>query len=445
MLVLLGGCAEAPDPRPRRPNVVLVVLDTLRVDYLAFMGGERETMPNLSALAAEGAVFRRAYATSTWTAPSTASILTGTYPDRHGVVRGFLAMMRNEGQGQTADDIQLLRIDAGVETLAEFFQGQGYATYGLATNINVGPEMGFERGFDVFERHEEWPAGKAHARVASWKEELRAGDRPFFLYLHLNDVHKPYERRRKWFQPVGGVPEVSLYQSEMGYLDHWLGQMLQELELAGDDLLCVTSDHGEEFLDHGGMGHHLTLYDEVGHMLLFFRAPALGVLPGVHEREVSGIDVAPTLLELAGFELPLGLYDGTSMAPFLRADAPPEVRREREAELADRTLFMHRWGNGIDLYGAIADGWKMIRGPARSQVFHLDSDPGEETNLIETETEKAAQLSAEIDRHLGRSFERQATTTRVDIDPELLRKLQELGYVEGELPEEPLVPTEDGG
>lgn len=433
-LALLAACG-AQTGGTERPDIVLLVLDTMRADSFAYQGEREGLAPFLDRLASEGAVFPEAFSSSSWTAPSTATLMTGVYPDRHGVRQGFLAQVRHAGgvgNAAEVEDIHLARIRSTVPTLAESLAGAGYRTFGIATNINIGPEMGFDRGFDRFRREEEWSAGKVANLLADWKEDLAAAS-PFFLYLHLNDVHKPYDLRKKWFHAdrleEGRPPEYALYQSEIGYLDHWIEEMWKDLELGEDTLLVVVSDHGEEFLDHGGMGHHLTLFQEVNRILYLFHGPGLGIRPGVRAEAVSGIDLLPTILSFAGVADVPGARDGVSLVPLLRAEAGLPEDDALERTLSERTLFAHRWGNDLNLYAAIQGGWKRIEGPFGTWLYDLRVDRTERNDLSKQEPDRLRALGEALEAYRARDFTGPSEETDVGIDDELLRKLEELGYV----------------
>ena len=438
LAVLPLACGEA---RESPPSVILVVLDTLRADYLDLYGYRRETAPFLARLASEGAVFERTYSSSSWTAPATASLLTGLYPDRHGITRGFFAQVRGTGEPVAEDAIELMSIDSNSSTLAELFRADGYTTIGLATNINIGPEIGFDRGFDLFERHDGWTAGKIFSRLRSLEEDMRDGQ-PFFLYLHLNDVHKPYELRKRWHEQVEDlfVPEsldgrdaeevvetVSLYQSEIGYLDHWLERILGAF--ADDDVLvCVVSDHGEEFMERGKIGHHFSLYNEVNRVLFLLHGPGLGVESGVFDHELSLVDVGPTLLELAGLTVPEEL-DGISLTALVQRAAHPGAREATERLLAGRPVFAHRWSDGYDLWAVIRGGWKLIEGPTGQQLFRLPSDPLEQENVAPLHLDVTEELSALLDGHRARDYHPDSWRQSVPIAGDILERLRQLGYV----------------
>ena len=332
-----------PIDEARRPDVVLVLIDTLRPDYLALGGYPYETSPFLSGLAERSAVFAGATSTSSWTAPSTASLITSWNPSQHGVIVGVyrtqVLSRRRAEAGQ--EPLTLNRLPEAIETLPEIFRRGGYHTLGLAANINVGPEIGFDRGFDRFERLHRSPAEEIHARLREWQQEME-DDRPRFLYLHLNDVHEPYHRREPWY--VAHEDELeerrARYLSEIGYVDAMLWQLYTEWVEGKDTLFVVMSDHGEEFMDHGSLAHGARLYEELTRILLLIHGPAVGVEPQRFELNVSILDVLPTLLDLSGLP-PLTDRAGVSLAPLLRANGG---QAELATRLIDRPHFAHRMG-----------------------------------------------------------------------------------------------------
>src|SRR5262245_11834417 len=160
--------ASAPSGEGDRPaRVVFVLLDTVRADHLAPYGCARDTMPFLSQLAAKGVVFEKAWAPSSWTPSSMASIFTGLWVNQHGVLIGYRATRKALKEG--ADQLQLNRIPKALPTLPEVMKGAGYRTYGAADNVNIGRPMGFARGFDRFMMKSH---GAVRDRVAKWKDEL---------------------------------------------------------------------------------------------------------------------------------------------------------------------------------------------------------------------------------------------------------------------------------
>ena len=381
LCVLFAACrsqdgAAGSEERTLRqpPNVLVVLMDTLRPDHLGFYGYPRETAPFLAELAARSTVFLEACSTSSWTAPATASLFTGLYPSRHGVLEGFAAHQRRAEQirREGSSTLRLTRLPAAAATLPELFAGGGYRTFGVATNMNIGPEVGFDRGFDRFRKLKWNPddpdrppavarvddrthasAEEAYAQLLEWEEEIRAGE-PFFLYLHLNDVHKPYYGMAPWFRdsPDPRQRAISAYNSEISYADGVIRKIYERFGLAQGGVTVLLSDHGEAFGEHGLEGHSRGLYRELNRILLMVSAPDLGVESGRRSERVSINDVLPTLLELVGLGAPEDL-DGSNLLPLLRGEAGRASRR-----LAQRTLFAHRKATDTNT-------WAIMRGPCK--------------------------------------------------------------------------------
>ena len=442
------GCGGSQDPEPtwsggpRPPDVVLILLDTLRADALSVYGNDRETAPFLASLAEAGTVFETAYSVSTWTAPSTASLLTGVYPDRHGVTRGFFAQFR-EGEPvspEALEEMELLAISSEIPTLAERFQELGYDTYGLASNVNIGPEMEFERGFDRFERHDMQEARFLRKVLLSWKAEMDESDAPRFVYLHFNDVHKPYQPRPKFSFPPRTDDEVgrkrALYEGELSYLDRFLGLIHQDLGVEDDTLVVVAADHGEEFLEHGRFYHEFQLHVELNWIPLIVHAPNLRVAPGRIAGNVSLIDVAPTILDLIGFEASEE-FDGASLADQCRAQDKGQPMAGVVAQFDQRPLILHRFESGNNMWGVILGDWKLIRSDEDGYLlYNRVDDPWEQTNVYADHTDRAAALEAILEEHIARNPGTRSGRTNVEIDEDLLERLKAAGYVGGNEDEE---------
>jgi arylsulfatase A-like enzyme len=303
LLISTPGCAE---PRTGRPDVVLIVLDTLRPDHLGIYGYDRETAPFLADWARRSVVFWRAFSASTWTAPSTASIFTSLFPIQHGVVEGmFVHDVRAREVAKTGrSSLPLNRIPRAVPTLPEILQAAGYQTVGVVSNVNVGPEIGFSRGFDRFDRLLDRDASELFARLRDWESDFD-GTKPRFIYLHLNDIHGPYARRTPWFRASGTTlgDLRAAYDSEISYVDQVLGRMFDHFGWDENAIVVIVSDHGEEFMEHGELGHGLSLYRELLQVLLIVRAPGRGGEGRIVTGNVATLDILPTLVELVGLDL----------------------------------------------------------------------------------------------------------------------------------------------
>jgi arylsulfatase A-like enzyme len=403
---------------PRRPNVVVVLIDTLRADHLPTYGYPRATAPFVDSLAHDGVVFESAWSTSSWTAPATASLFTSLYPQEHGVVHG----LDREG----ADGRRLVnRIPEDVQTLAEMFKAAGYRTLGVSDNAHVSRETGFDQGFDVFESGTGATAERLHKWVRDHREEM-ASHQPYFLYVHYVEPHEPYLPREPWhseFARDGHAHPtharfVNAYDSEIRSLDDGLARLYRACGWADDTVVIVTSDHGEEFGDHGGGGHAHSLYSEVLRVPLVVHGVPGAIARRVDE-PVSLVDVLPTLRELAG-----GAFDpraeGVSLLPILRGGTGG----------FDRPLFAHlvQFETGRVWEATVAGEWKRIRlSDGRRLLFNLADDPREATDL----SESLPSVSAALDRR-DRAFAARRKDAPAPVETlvsrETAESLRALGY-----------------
>ncbi|MEO8196307.1 MAG: sulfatase [Thermoanaerobaculia bacterium] len=455
-----------PAPPPLRPSaIVLVTVDALRADRVSFDGYRLPTTPFLDRLAKEGVVFERTYATSSWTPPTMASIFTGVPPMTHGVVSGEIV------------DTKALRqpmLPESLSTIAELVRQDGFRTLGVASNRHLALDLGFGQGFD---RYFDPPTflnapvvnDKARMLLAAeygtdWRQTWRS--RPLFLWLHYFDPHDPYFPYEPWIaahapaadadgprSPAGLVmrdlrqrfpqPDAALaeairpfYDSEVRRTDQLLGDLWKELGPDGNVLFIFTADHGEEIVDHGGLGHSQSLYDELTRIPLFFWWPR-GLPAGVRiAQPVSALDILPTILDLLGQAAPAGLA-GRSLAPLWRGTAKDEKGAEHRPvflELAPPKPF--RW--------AVVDGARKLivdpAAPERPELYDLSIDPGEMANL-------AAREPAEVERLRGllRTWARQNPRapdqrTRDRLDDDLRQELEALGYLGSTPPAAPAPP-----
>lgn len=417
---ILAGC-DAGDAR--RPDVLVVLVDTLRADRLPFYGYQRDTAPFLTSWAERSVVFERAWATSSWTAPATASVFTGVYPDQHGVVIGMQTFQRLQ---RVEAGLELNRIPDELQTLPELFRAAGYRTFGVADNPNIGSELGFDRGFERFECFLEKGSENVTARLREWSADIRSS-RPWFVYLHYMDPHFPYQQHAPFHRAPDSDDPIALdsaaYDSEIRFLDREIEEAFALLGVDGDTLIVFLADHGEEFGDHGGRYHDPKLYSELTRIPFFVHVP--GVPPRRESAPVSQIDLLPTLRDL--LRAPRSDQDaGWSLRALLEGGQP----------LAERTLFGMRRDKASTLRCAIAGDHKYIvrdydagldQPPVR-ELYDLARDPREQTNLAEHEAALGAELDARLRAHEASARRWTAGKQSYELSPELLHKLQELGY-----------------
>lgn len=413
-----------PRAHGTRPDIVLILVDTLRKDHLPFYGYSKPTAPFLSELAERSAVFENAYSTSAWTAPATASLFTGLYSFQHGVVSGRMAIRHLQKEGAT---LRLNRIPRRAETIAEALKRAGYSTWAVTENANISREMGFDQGFDVMERQN--PSQRADPITAALIElgpRMRAR-RPYFLYLHYLDPHAPYEENPPLFDTSleGDARRVSAYDSEIHYVDTHIETAFRTLGWERDTLLILTADHGEELRDRDRFGHAQTLYAEIVNVPLLVHAP--GLLPGGRRiREpVSHVDVLPTLRETAGLA-PSSATAGLSLIGLLRGES---------GSFGERTLFAELWHTHPTgaarprLQATLHGGWKSIHGGAGAMLFNLDADPLDLQDRAAAYPQLANQLRQRFVRFKAGAprFEQEFEETLQD--PKANEELRALGYI----------------
>ncbi len=431
---LAAGCsASGPDGPLAGRNVVVITMDTTRFDHLGFNGYPKDTTPFLDSLAADAVLFDGAYATSSWTAPSTASIFTGLYPNQHGITAGYFFYQRASSQDA---EVHLNKIPAAVQTLPEMMRAAGYRTYGAADNLNICERVGFTRGFDRFETWVYEGGARMNAQLDEWRDELVDGDRPFFLYLQYMDPHKPYHLQEPYYQLEGTVAAqyvkpAARYDSEIAYLDSLIRDIYAKLELDENTLLILTADHGEEFGDHGGQGHENSLHEELTHVpLVFLGRDAAGKLdfePGRVFGRVSNLDILPTLADLIGVPIP-EYVEGRSLVPILEGQ-----REELSGE--ERSVFGHRRTVIRDVkrewYSINQGPWQLIHNTVTGdrKLYTFKGTPPVEVDMTFSRPRIFERLAAELDRFRERPilFEPEFAEPVV-LDEEAQSELGRLGY-----------------
>jgi arylsulfatase A-like enzyme len=406
------------------------VLDTVRADRLEPFGCVEPTSPFLAQIARKSAVLERAFSTSSWTPPAVASLFTGLYPTRHGVVNGFHAGWEDDFRIKHRDRsiVRMNRIPPQVATLPELLRGAGWRTFGVAANINIGEEIGFSRGFERFRSHRRGTCLDLEATIASWRSEITATDRSF-LYIHMNDAHEPYEARSPWCEPgstAAGDP-LRRYDSEIRAMDESLARLHRDLRWDDDTALLVVTDHGEEFQDHGSSGHRFSLHFELNRIAFLVLAPGRIAPQRVSDVNVSLIDAFATLLDLAGLAAPVETA-GVSLLPLLRRE--PSAREA----LRSRPVFAHRERavSGSALWAVMSGDHRLIVNDENQvpELFDFVRDSREREDLSAAEPATARQLLGHIeDFRASTRSEHASATYEATLDEELFEELRRLGYV----------------
>ena len=467
---VLGEAREPPQ------GVILILADTLRRDHLPFHGYERQTAPQITRLAAEGVTFLDAIAQGPWTKVSMPSILSSLYPTTHGL--------------RDMPD----RLSDSVTTLAEVYRDAGYATFATSSVPFTGRLSNLQQGFEVFLESSSLPplepsasktAGFFVDRLVSWIEAHQ--DTPFFALLHVFDPHSPFEPASPYESPWMTADEAAAHRDDMArvrpeirdpllrwhalptrdeldragidpatYVAHekaWydasiramdaeIGHLRERLEALGlgrSTLIALTSDHGEEFLEHGRHFHGYTAYGEMLNVPLFFWWPE-AIPPGIRvPQTVQTIDLMPTLLDISGLSIP-AQAQGQSLVPHFAGGDPVHLGWQPRPSFAERVPAPAEFGvyeTGLESRAIIHDGWKLIynlAGPEdRPETFELyrhDDDPLNTRDLSSENPDVVRRLHALLE-----DWHRQALADRFEPDsgslsPEERERLRSLGYLQ---------------
>jgi len=371
---------NAQAPADEADRIVVIGLDTLRVDHLSGAGYRRDTSPHLDALAAQSTVFSHTWTVAPRTRPAFRSIFTGRWP--------------------------LPALTA--PNMAETFAAAGWSTAGFVANVHLIPRLGFADGYRWWEYEDSVPAAHQVDRTLSWLTDHAAEDA--LVFVHFMDPHvfylppEPYkdrytaglattdlpERYNRWlvrrWEAEGRLTAdhkaliEARYDAEIAYLDAQIGRLLAALNaLPGRTTVVVTTDHGEEFWEHGQFEHNHTLHEELVRALLWVRTP--DKVGRTLSAPASLVDIAPTLLELAGLP-PLAEVDGQSLAPFVQRGADPVL----EARLRERPLPLGHMMFAPEHWGVVSAGHKYILHTVsgEEQLYNLTTDPAEATDLAAT-------------------------------------------------------------
>lgn len=479
------GHAFKPTKQADGPNVILLTIDTLRADYLkAYNPAAVANTPHLDAFFQQGVIFRGSFSQSSWTKPSYATMFSGLYPEQHTATTKVAPLPEN------------------VHTLAEALREGGYYTAGFPNNPNVSEVFNFQQGFveynylepslyfratassakltlyEVLRRVRQigmkvggkivpslgkmivtdfyQPAEVVTEHALDWVDEHQAGEQkqtPFFLYLHYMDPHDPFmdpDSREGGYarvrmenpDPSLRDPMVKAYNREIEHLDKWLQPLFEGLKQRGvfdNTLIIFTSDHGEEFHEHGGWWHGQTLYDELCHVPLAIKLPGNALAGTVNTQMARHVDIAPTIIEFTHTEKPMEM------------SGKPLVTRDNALNNADIThSFASNDFEGNVLESVRTLDSKLIVSHTESKrnhppvaVFNVQADPGETKNLADAPEEqpRRAALEQSLGEHRsylqsGKITAPASSTAAPDAAPaganeSIKEQLKSLGYVGG--------------
>ncbi len=410
------------------PNVVLIVIDTLRQDHLPFYGYEKNTAPFVGTIASRSAVFDNAFATSSWTAPSTASIFTSLYPFQHGVVQSFADRIRVHN---IDPKVKFNQIPEKIKTIPEILHENGFRTYAVSQNVHIGRKMGFTQGFEMFKKFQyKGKSGKAiNDQLKKWAEKIKTEGK-YFLYIHYNDPHNPLNMRDPWYQKKKDkrADDISKYDSEINYVDSLIEEMFKLFEWNSNTLLIVTSDHGDEFWDHDRRGHGRSLYSEVINVPFLIYFPEKDRMHKRINKNVSGIDILPTIrsyLEIEKREL----EEGVNLMP---------VIKDKGEDLKSRYIFSHLYKRArrnikkkSTTRAVMFKNWKYIAvNDSQKELYNLKTDPDESINLYKENLPIADRMASKFAGFEEHSKKYKWESVNIYLDKEKLEEFKALGYMQ---------------
>ncbi len=431
---------------PSGPNVILIILDTLRKDHLGCYGYERNTSPNIDAFAEDAVVFNNAFSAASWTLPSIAGIQTSQYPSVLGMRKGLTAINDN------------------FITIAELFNNSNYRTKSVVSVLLLQAWLGFDQGYDEFDDENALDKIRIDTHISSASITQKAisfleqnKNQKHFLFLHFFDAHSDFLLHEKYnYYPEykgpynsKGHPQkdlldkfktlsqedikhfVALYDSEINFIDEHLGKLFEKLKQLGlydDSLIILTADHGEEFLERGEMiGHGITLFQEQINVPLIIKYPG-NRHRGRLENYVGTIDLMPTMGTVAGITIP-EKYDYAGRQISFSPDR--QTNGDGRAIISEIGLF-----DFAKLQSVTQNGWKYVYDLAKGtdMLFDLKHDPQELQNVALNNKEKLSKLKGILSDWKKKTEiqkrQKALEVKDVTVSEAQLQQLRDLGYVQ---------------
>jgi len=448
VLVLSSGKFKSTIQPDQKPNVLILSMETFRWDRLGAAGYHRPLTPEIDRFAAAGTLFMRNYSQGSWTRPSIASTFTSFYPAVHRMGRvdsnEIFKELENSVVGERV--VEAAHLDKKFITMAEAFKARGYRCFGWAGNPQIWGGMGFKQGFDVYNAMD-----MEDPEIVKQLEELfnDQSETPFFTFVHFMTPHSPYDPPEK-YRIYDSNPEAlnlthkvlwpirrgeiklsqkdiqhnkDLYDGDIMYMDNLIGQVLSAARQTGiidNTLIIITSDHGEEFMEHGNIGHGFSLYEELIHVPLIFSGHRMPKGKKI-EALTQNIDLFPTLISLV-FDEKLAGLQGKNIMPLIRGNTP----------LKSRHVFADRGA----LHAIVGQKWKYILNSdtGEKKLYSLIDDPEEMNNLAGNN--QYAPILTELDEKLRRMMNSNIKRSKhykykrpAEVPEKLVQRLRALGYI----------------
>ena len=400
---------SAPSLPPKRPNILLITVDTLRADRVSCYDGSHLKTPHIDGLAEQGVQFTRAFANTSTTLPSHANIMLGVSPLYHGVHENQHFVIRE----------QFL-------TLAEHLKASGYTTGAFVGAFPLDRKFGLAQGFDVYDDNFGHRSSGAKMDLERRAEEVtapafswaKAQASPWFLWVHVYDPHDPYSPPAPYAETYASSP----YDGEVAYVDAVMGNFLEELTTAGlleNTVLVFTGDHGESLGQHGEKTHGFFAYNTTVWIPFIMAGP--GIAARKVDKAVCHLDIFPTVCDLLGLKSPEHLQ-GRSLMAAMRG------RKLPERDFYFESLSPHYSMGWAPLQGIVSNNVKFIRSPI-PELYDLEKDFMEQKNLAEVR--ELGAFRKKLDDIIARDTSSEAEQSGRTLDRSSLEKLRALGYVGG--------------
>jgi arylsulfatase A-like enzyme len=415
--------------RQKHPNVVLIMIDTLRADHLGAYGYKRNTSPFIDDFASNNTVAKRAIAVAPWTPPSVASILTGLSVLRHGLSPDLMETHAKKRGQQLSDEI---------DTLAEILKSKGYKTAAVSPNPWITDTFNFDQGFDHFFYKKRTTTDVILSAARELLAKISESEsNPFFLYVHILDPHGPRTPSPEYASMFSGSVEgrwpyspemqedVNLYDAEIRSVDDQLKVFFEELKAQGkyeDSIVVIVSDHGEQFDEHGQKGHGKNLHIEEVHVPFLVKCPK-NQIKNI-EATVSNLDVTPTILDCAGIK---GSWDFDGISIF---DQDKLSTRSGVFSSVNRAFVEEAFSS--------KDGLRLINSKGRAKnpnpdwelkgLYDINQDP------LEAKSISDEGLKSELNSYLDTAkssyaSKGKAKPSSANIASDAIEQLESLGYI----------------
>jgi len=433
--ICLNGCGK--HQYIKRPNIILITLDTTRADRLGCYGYQRQTSPNLDKLAKESILYTQVIAPSSWTLPSHASLFTGKLTSSHGArydPEGPLHLLDAIKGPQEWQTYRARGLAQNESTLAKILKEAGYTTAAVVGGPWMKRVFGLDKGFDHYDDTQIGTvngrlAGQVTASAIRWLEKSQ--EKKFFLFLNYFDPHGPYmppEGFATAFLPKGAklrsrnrTPDEinALYDAEILYMDHYIGLLLQKLKdsnLYDNTLIVVTADHGELLGEHGQFGHGHYLYQEELHVPLLIKYPRSEAAHGQIYLRIQLTDIMPMLCKRLGLTIPSDI----------QGSVPPNITHPIVAETYPLP-FATKDGEWQAIF---EEDFKFIwNSKSQHMLFNLKDDPAENINIFSWETDRAGRMMGQLHHYLANLPKPGISGPAKELDKQTKEALRSLGYV----------------